>query len=96
MVFAANLLEASRDDEQRLDAAFERALARHPNSKEKQSLLNFLSVQREHYKKDRDEAALLMKVGFSKSPADIDQIELAAWTQVCRVILNLHEVITVY
>jgi hypothetical protein len=95
-VFAANLLEASRDDEQRLDAAFERALARHPNSKEKQSLLNFLSVQREHYKKDRDEAALLMKVGFSKSPADIDQIELAAWTQVCRVILNLQETITRY
>ena len=27
-------------------------------------------------------------------PKDVDTAELAAWTSVCRVILNLHEVVT--
>jgi hypothetical protein len=29
-------------------------------------------------------------------PEGLDRAELAAWTEVCRVILNLHETITRY
>ena len=36
-----------------------------------------------------------MKVGFAAAPA-ADPIEVAAWTQACRVILNSHEAITRY
>ena len=32
--------------------------------------------------------------GQSPIPADIDPAELAAWTSVARVLLNLHETIT--
>jgi hypothetical protein len=95
-VFAESLLEADRNDEKRLDAAFEKALARRPNSKEKQSLLKFLSLQREHYTTEKEESAALMKVGFSRPHGIVTENELAAWTQVCRVILNLQETVTRY
>jgi len=96
-VFAANLLGvAKQNDEQRLNTAFQRALARLPNNKEKQSLLKFLAEQREHYSQDSDEASRLMKVGFATAPESKSQVELAAWTQVCRVILNLQETVTRY
>src|SRR5207244_6597320 len=55
-VFAAKVLAAGdRTDEQRLGAAFERALARPAKEKEKQSLLKFLAAQREHYQQAADE-----------------------------------------
>ena len=36
----------------------------------------------------------LLKVGMYVAPKEIDPAELAAWTTVCRVMLNLHETIT--
>ena len=42
-----------------------------------------------------DEAARLLSVGIAPDPGpDADPVELAAWTNTCRVILNLHETIT--
>jgi hypothetical protein len=38
----------------------------------------------------------LQKVGLAPSADHVDKAELAAWTSVCRVILNLHETITIY
>src|SRR5437870_437958 len=96
-VFAARLLTGgARSDELRLDEAFERALGRPVRDKEKQSLLKFLNAQREHYQQDTDEAAKLMKVGLAPLPKVGQKSELAAWTQVCRVILNLQETIMRY
>ena len=45
---------------------------------------------------DCDDANKLLSVGIAPAPKDISPNELAAWTQVCRVILNLHETITLY
>ncbi len=96
-VFAADLLAVTKQsDEKGLIAAFERALARPPNNKEKQSLLKFLAEQRQHYSQERGEASRLSKVGFASAPEKIPASELAAWTQVCRVILNLQETLTRY
>jgi hypothetical protein len=94
--FADRLLtDQGRTDAQRLDRAFEKALARTPRENEKKSLLEFLAVQRKQYEEQPKEAEKLLKVG--NSPARNDQpAEEAAWTQVCRVILNLHETITRY
>ena len=39
-------------------------------------------------------AESLLKVGLAPLPPAADQAELAAWTSVARVILNLHETIT--
>ncbi len=96
-VFAAKLLAAPcASDRQRLDLAFERAVARPATDNETKSLLKFLDAQREHYAANGQEAARLMCVGLASAPKNVNQTDLAAWTQICRVILNLHETITRY
>jgi len=96
-VFAERLLATkSESDAQRIDLAFERALARPAKAKEKDSLLKFLEVQREDEREGKDEPDKLIHIGLASVPKSVDSSELAAWTQVCRVILNLHETITRY
>jgi hypothetical protein len=96
-VFAAHLLApAGASDEGRLDRAFEIALARPVKEKEKQSLLKFLALQRDYYGKNEAEASKLLRTGIAPEPEKTAAPELAAWTQVCRVVLNLQETITRY
>jgi hypothetical protein len=95
--FATKLLASPAPSSQaRLNEAFKEALARSPRDNEKQSLLEFLSAQENHYKQDPEETKKLMHVGLIPAPRDTQETEIAAWTQVCRVILNLHETITRY
>jgi hypothetical protein len=90
------LLLPKKNDDQRLESLFEKALARPLKEKEKKSLTEFLGQQRVHYQENPAEAAKLAKVGIAPSPTDVDTIELASWANVCRVVLNLHETITRY
>jgi hypothetical protein len=46
------------------------------------------------YRGDAKAAAELLKIGFAPVPSDVSTVELAAWTHVARVLLNLHETIT--
>ncbi len=94
-VFAEKLLQSGcKGDSQRLDMAFEDALARPIHDNEKKSLLAFLAEQREDAAKDPDSAKKFTHVGNSQPSKDINPVELAAWTEVCRVVLNLDETIT--
>ena len=43
---------------------------------------------------DKAAAEQLLKVGDLTSPSSLDPADLAAWTSVSRVLLNLHETIT--
>lgn len=95
--FATHLLAANdKTEPERLDMAYERALARVPRPSERASLLEFLERQRAQYRDDQESATKLIKIGNSTPPKRDSAPELAAWTQVCRVILNLHETITRY
>ena len=96
-VFAARVLDSAAGPESlRLNVAFQRALARSPNPAERGSLLAFLDLQKQHYGQEPAEADKLIRIGNSPVARDPKKAELAAWTQVCRVILNLHETITRY
>jgi hypothetical protein len=96
-VFAEKVLASQRNsDDARLDFACEAALARPVKPKELKAFETFLALQREHYRSNPDEAKRLLGVGLAPKPRGADEIELAAWTQVCRVVLNLHETITRY
>jgi hypothetical protein len=92
---ADRVLITANDDDARLELAYELALARSPKSQEKQSLLKLLESQREHYRSVADDADKLAHVGILPAKCT-DEPELAAWTAVTRVILNLHETITRY
>lgn len=96
-VFASRLLAIKgASDAVRLNAAYQQALGRPLKAKEKKSLLAFVSTVRAEYGKRPDDATKLLKVGNAPAPKTADPVELAAWTTVCRVVLNLQETITRY
>ena len=88
--------EASGKDEDRIRFAVKLALSREAKPGELESLTKFLTTQRDFYKAKPDDAVAFLKIGLSDPGVGQDPAELAAWSQLCRVILNLHETITRY
>ena len=78
----------------RLHYAFEQVLHRPPLADEAAVLAKLVEKHREQFAADKPSAEKLLTVGDLKSPADLDPVELAAWTNTARVLLNLHETIT--
>lgn len=96
-IFATRLLrEKHENDQARLHRAFDLAVGRPMNDKAKGSLLPFLASQRELYQGNPADTEKVIRTGIAPIPADIAPVELAAWTSLCRVILNMHETITRY
>ena len=81
----------------RIEFAFQTALSRPPTDAESTGLKKFLAAQQKHYADDPDEAIEFLDakpIVKTWSDTHDDPVELAAWSQLCRVILNLHETIT--
>jgi hypothetical protein len=95
-VLAEHVMAESSTDTQRLTAIYERALCRQPRANEAKSLAEFLAEQRTYYTAHPQDTEKLLHVGIASVPAGSNNSELAAWTTVCRVVLNLHETITRY
>ncbi len=94
-VFAARIIkEGGRDAASRLNWAWRQALARAPKPDEIETMSALLNKHLNEYRGNSDAASSLIKIGPSPVPGDVDVPELAAWTSVARVILNLHETIT--
>jgi hypothetical protein len=94
-VMAYRLLVATKDDTSRLDRAFRLAVGRAPQPAEIDGLRALLGRQLERYRAAPADAAKLLKIGQAPTPTDRPE-ELAAWTQICRVLLNTQEVVTRY
>jgi mono/diheme cytochrome c family protein len=93
--FAVRILhEATGDETARIAWAWRQALSRTPQAKEVATLRALLEKHRGQYQQNKSAAEAFLKVGNAPPPADLDVAELAAWTNVARVILNLHETIT--
>jgi hypothetical protein len=91
---AERLLTSSRSDKKRIELAFQLALARPPAKRELAVLLRIAQEQIAVYRRDRDAAAQLLGFGEAARNQGLDSAELAAWTIVTNVILNLDEAIT--
>jgi hypothetical protein len=74
--------------------AIRKALSRKPNSRELEILTKLHAKHLAEFSKSPASAGELLSIGQSSAPSDLDKSELAAWTSVARVILNLHETIT--
>src|SRR5262249_33942988 len=79
---------------ERLQFAFQQVLTRQPAADGVAVLTDLLEKHRREFTADKASAEKMQTVGDLKAPPDIDAAELAAWTNVCRVLLNLHETIT--
>ncbi len=86
--------KSGSDFDELLDFAFLVAVSREPNAKERLSLRELYARQLAYYNENPSEAERTIAVGNMPSTASTEPASLAAWTQVCRVILNLHETIT--
>lgn len=78
----------------RLAYAFRLCTARAPSDRELDVLLRHYHQQLDNYRKDPKAAAALIRVGDSPRPAGLDDAELAAWTAIGNILLNLDETIT--
>jgi hypothetical protein len=85
-----------RRPDQMLDSAFQKTLSRSPDADEIASLISLFERQRAYYMANVDRAEQFLNIGNTQETVPSDLAELSAWSQVCRVILNLHETITRY
>jgi hypothetical protein len=85
--FGKRLHEFSGDDQTRIEFAYQLCFSRRPSASESEVLLNFIRDQREDFAANLDDAKAL--IGETDLPA-----ELAVWTVVARVMVNLDEFIT--
>jgi len=88
------LTEAGKSPDERIAFAFRLATARQPSAGELAVVRKILDRQLAVYGKDRDAAMKLLSVGESPRNEKLDVAELAAWTTVASVILNLDETVT--
>ena len=88
------LTSAPNDDLERIQWAWKQVLGREPDPAEANVLANLLNKHRAQYTKNKKAAEAILTVGISPRPKDLDATELAAWTSVSRVLLNLNETIT--
>jgi len=78
----------------RVARCFELVTARAPNEAELQILLGQLHSRLDHYHKHPDAAASLLEIGASTADDSLDPVELAAYTTIASILLNLDEAIT--
>jgi hypothetical protein len=92
---AARILkECNGSPEERMAWAWRQVLQRLPRVEEMETVMPLVREHLAHYQASPAAADELLKTGLAAVPPGIDKAELAAWTHVARVLLNLHETIT--
>jgi len=94
-VFAERILrDGGPSVASRLRFAYTRALSRAPNAAELRVLEELLRRGQDQFARDPAAAGRLVGTGQHQIASDLPAVELAAWTQVARAILNLPELVT--
>lgn len=95
-VMAERVIEISTSDTDGVVRAFEKATCRKPSVNEIKVVLNLLEKSRRDFKTDPNRANALVTVGEHPRNEWLDTGEVAAWTVVCNMVLNLDETLTVH
>jgi hypothetical protein len=88
------LAEEKSGDKERAIYGFRLCVSRAPSDKELDSVLKLYKESLEKYKKDPAAAKALATSGLAAPPKEMNTAELAAWTMIANVLLNLDETIT--
>jgi len=88
--------DVSPDDE-RITLLFRTVLSRDPGDQERIIVTKLLKQQRSDFNQRSEAAGAILTTGQATiKEGTVEKVELAAWTGVCRAVLNLHETITRY
>ena len=94
-VFAQRIMaEAGERSDDRIALAFRYALSREPDGQELELLRALYHKHLMEYTEDEASANAVTRAGMAPAAEVLDPADVAAWTSVTRVILNLHETIT--
>lgn len=88
------LTESQLDNTARLRLGWRLALAREPSDSELRILQQVLEQQLTTYRADGESALKLVAIGDLQRPEDLNVAELAAWTALSNVLLNLNETLS--
>jgi hypothetical protein len=88
------LHEGGASDADRLRYGFRLVTSRAPDEGECAILMQNLAAQRVAFRANEEAAKKAISVGESPAPSDVSATELAAYTMVASVLLNLDEVVT--
>jgi hypothetical protein len=91
---ARALSEGGDSDGPRIDWLFQVVLARPPQPEEGVIVADVLAGHRERYATDPEAAKATISHGESPVPSDLPADELAAWTLLANMMLNLDETLT--
>ena len=93
-MLAERALRQGGKREDRIAFMFRLTTCRQPDAKETVELLAAYRAQKEEYARDPAAAKKFIHVGETKPDPKFDPVEVAAWTMVANVLLNLDEVLT--
>lgn len=88
------MAEGGATPESRVDYGYRLILARPPSAKQRQVLLTMQAKMASDFQRDPEAARKLVAQGESPLASDVDKVELAAWTSVASLMLNMDEAIT--
>jgi hypothetical protein len=86
--------DGGKTTEERIAYAFRLCVGRAPRAEEVAVLKRVYEKQRERFNRDPEAAKKLIRVGESPLPEGVDPAELATWTTIGNILLNLDETIT--
>ena len=88
------VLTEKGDASSRIDAVFRMAFSRTATPEEKSVIKELLQSHLEFFKENTTAAKSLTSIGQPKDVVDVAEVTLAqraAWTSVCRAVINMHE-----
>ncbi len=92
--FAERIVREGGDtDDARVTWAFRSATARRPTAAELAVLRRAIERSRDHYRENAAEVDAVLSVGESPVDGSLDRTEIAAWSAVASLIINLDEVL---
>jgi hypothetical protein len=87
------MLQHSANDRERVTYGFQLVTGRQSTDPEASELLRLLATERNEFRENPATAESLAQVGESLAAADVNRCELAAWTVIGNLLLNLDEVL---
>ncbi|QTN32038.1 DUF1553 domain-containing protein [Akkermansiaceae bacterium] len=93
-LLARRVMASAPDEKTRFANLFRYALQREPSPDETEVITPYLSKWKTHFETNAEEAQALLAIGQDQDGKALPADEHAAWTNMARLVLNLHEFLT--